>query len=69
MNAPRTKVENIRRVILNGRPVKLFDLRRRQDNAWVFQGTYSAPLRTPDSKLLAYAEAGLAHADSEVGDV
>lgn len=50
------KVENIRKVKLNGRDVKMFDVRELKDHYWLFVGTFSAPVRTANKNLLAYAE-------------
>ena len=49
------RVENIRKATLNGRKVKLFDVRENTSKAWLFHGTYSAPARTPNRDLLEYA--------------
>jgi hypothetical protein len=51
------KLENVRKVKLNGRDAKLFDVREFVDGAWLFAGTYSAPVRTANKKLLELYEA------------
>ena len=53
MNAIR--IENIRRVTLNGRAVKLFKAYRLQGDAYVFAGQFSAPVRTANKNLHAFA--------------
>lgn len=50
-----TKITNIRRATINGRAVKLFDVRRLIDGAWVFQGAFSAPARTANRDLAQFA--------------
>ncbi len=47
-----TKVCNVRLVTLNGKQVKLFDVRHLRDGAWVFGGSFHAPAKTPNAKLL-----------------
>lgn len=49
MNAIR--IEDIRRVNLNGRAVKLFKAYRPQGDAYVFAGQFSAPARTANKNL------------------
>lgn len=46
------KIENIRKATLNGRKVKIFDVRRLVDNAWVFAGQFYAPARTANKNLI-----------------
>lgn len=55
MTTTTTKICNVRRATVNGRAVKLFDVRRLIDGAWVFQGQHSAPARTANRDLLAFA--------------
>lgn len=50
------KIENIRKATLNGRKVKIFDVRRLVDNAWVFAGQFSAPARTANKNLIEFAD-------------
>lgn len=45
------KIENIRKATLNGRQVKIFDVRKLIGSAWVFAGQYSAPIRTANKNL------------------
>jgi hypothetical protein len=52
MNA--IKIENIRRVTINGRAVKVFNAYRLQDGAYVFAGQFSAPARTANKNLHAF---------------
>ena len=47
-----TKVCNIRLATLNGRQVKLFDVRQLLGGAWVFAGRFHAPAKTLNSRLL-----------------
>ena len=49
MNAIR--IEDIRKVNLNGRAVKLFKAYRLCGNAYVFVGQFSAPVRTANKNL------------------
>ena len=57
MSNETTKIENIRKATVNGRKVKMFDLRELIDGAWVFQGTFSAPQRTANKNLMEHADA------------
>lgn len=50
-----TKICNIRRATLNGRAVKLFEVRQLVGGAWVFAGQHSAPARTANRDLLQFA--------------
>lgn len=45
------RIEEIRRVTLNGRPVKLFTAYKRSGSAFVFAGAFSAPVKTANKDL------------------
>lgn len=55
MQANQIRIEDIRRVTLNGRDVKLFKVYRLQDNAYIFAGQFSAPARTANKNLHTFA--------------
>ncbi len=46
------KAENTRKATLNGRAVKIFDVRELRNGAWVFVGQFSAPVKTANKNLL-----------------
>lgn len=50
------RIENIRRATLNGRAVKLFSVYRKSGDAFIFSGHFSAPAKTPNSRLAEFAE-------------
>lgn len=54
-NMPVIKIEDIRRVNLNGRAVKLFKVYVFKRNAYVFAGQFSAPARTANKNLHTFA--------------
>lgn len=45
------RIENIRKLTFNGKPVKAFDAFVKQGNAFVFCGAYTAPVRTANKNL------------------
>lgn len=49
------RIEDIRRVTLNGRAVKLFKAYRLQGDAWIFAGQFPAPARTANKNLHTFA--------------
>jgi hypothetical protein len=49
------KITDVRRVMLNGREVKLFKVWVMTNSTWVFDGQYSAPARTANKNLLDFA--------------
>lgn len=51
-----TRIENIRKAIVNGQQVKLFDVRKFRDRCWVFYGTFKAPARTANKNLGDFIE-------------
>ena len=52
------EVRNIEKATLNGRQVKLFEVWELVDNAWIFSGKFSAPVKIANKNLLQYAEDG-----------
>ena len=54
--ADMKEVRNIERATLNGRQVKLFEVWELVDNAWIFSGKFSAPVKIANKNLLQYAE-------------
>ena len=50
------EVRNIKKATLNGRQVKLFELWKKENRCWYFDGQYSAPVSTPNKNLLSYVE-------------
>lgn len=57
MTASDYRIENIRRANLNGRAVKLFKAYRKDGNAFVFCGEFSAPAKTANKNLWLIADA------------
>lgn len=51
-----TKIENVRKAIVNGQQVKLFDVRKYHDGGWFFYATFKAPARTANKDLTQYIE-------------
>lgn len=51
------RIENVRRAVLNRRVVKIFDAYRLRGDAYVFVGQFSAPARTANRNLGAFANA------------
>ena len=45
------RIENIREVSFNGKKVKAFDSYVKQGDAFVYQGAYTAPVRTAAKNL------------------
>lgn len=45
------RIENVQTVILNGKKVKAFQAYVKQGDAFVFQGAYTAPVRTANKSL------------------
>jgi len=50
------EIRNIERATLNGRQVKLFEVWELVNNAWIFAGKFSAPVKIANKNLLAYHE-------------
>ena len=48
------KIENVQRVRLNNREMKLFSVYRLVDNSYVFAGKYSAPAKTANKNLIKF---------------
>ena len=46
----------IQKGTLNGRQVKFFEVWRFEDNAWVFDGKFAAPVKIADKNLVAWME-------------
>lgn len=51
MNASDFRIENVRTATLNGSKVKLFKAFRKEGDAFVFCGEFSAPARTATRDL------------------
>lgn len=45
------RIENVRTVVLNGQKKKAFDAYVKTDGAFVFQGAYTASVRTANKNL------------------
>ena len=50
------KIENVQRVRLNNREMKLFSVYRLVDNAYVYAGRYSAPAKTANKNLINFVD-------------
>lgn len=57
------RIENVRKLTLNGRNVKAFDAFVKKGNAFVFMGAYTAPVRTANKNLWLIAN------ESDAGSV
>ena len=55
MKAYSVEARNIRSGTYNGSKVKFFDLWEQTGAAWVFAGHHTAPVRTANKRLVAYA--------------
>ena len=50
------EIRNIRKATVNGINVKLFEVWELVENAWIFAGKFSAPVKIANKNLLAYHE-------------
>ena len=50
------EIRNIRKATVNGINVKLFEVWELVENAWIFSGKFSAPVKIANKNLLAYHE-------------
>lgn len=56
MNAATIRIEEIRSATVNGHAVKLFKAYRKQGDAFVFVGQFSAPSRTANKNLADFVQ-------------
>lgn len=50
------RIESVQKVTLNGRNVKLFKAYKKEGDAYVFCGQYSAPAKTANKNLTQFID-------------